>query len=116
MGELTILYLTRTARAAYLLHGLNVERPSLHVGFGQMAARGVARIAPTDREMTFCNKGTTLTDAAVAKALQGEKHCGVKIIVDHQRRDIVVHQPSHTEAVCCRLFCRRAPEIVGRKC
>src|SRR5262245_12185646 len=116
MGEVTILHLTRAARAAHLLHCLNVERPSLHVRFGQMAARCIGWIAPTDREMTLRNKGTTLTDAAVAKSLQGEKHCGGKIIVDHQRRDIIVNQPSHAEAVCRRLNCRRAPEIVGWKC
>jgi hypothetical protein len=59
-----------------------------------MAARGIAWIAPTDREMTLRNKGATLTDAAVAKALQGEKHCWGKIVIDHQCRDIVVHSPA----------------------
>ena len=53
MSEVTILHLTRAARAAYLLYGLNVERPSLHVGFGQMAARGIAWIAVSYTHLTL---------------------------------------------------------------
>ena len=43
LDERRVLDLARAAFAAQLAHRLDVERPALHVGVGEMAAVGVGR-------------------------------------------------------------------------
>src|SRR5712691_568967 len=115
MGERAVLHLALAARAPNLQHRLEIERPALHIGLGQMATRCICRISRAKREMTFRSERPALALAAITEAFEREEHGRREVVVDHERRYVVATRSGRAEARGRRLAHGLAPEIVGWK-
>src|SRR5215472_17237291 len=115
MDERAVLHLARAACASNLQHCLEIERPALHIGLGQMTTRRICRISRAKREMTFYRERPALAFAAITEALEREEHGRREIVVDHEGRYVVVTCSGRAEARGRRLAHGLAPEIVGWK-
>src|SRR5262249_46974175 len=112
MSERAVLHLARAASASNLQHGLEIERPALHIGLGQMATRCVGRISRAKREMTFGRERPALTFTAIAEALEREEHGRREVVVNHESRYVVGTGSGRAEAHGRRLAHGLAPEII----
>src|SRR6516162_11316174 len=98
MDERAVLHLARAACASNLQHCLEIERPALHVGLGQMATGCIRRISRAKREMTFRRERPALTLTAITEALKREEHGRREVVVDHESRYVVVTRSGRVEA------------------
>src|SRR5262249_9730944 len=82
MGERAVLHLALPALPPNLQHRLEIERPALHIGLGQMATRCICRISRAKRQMAFRCERPALALAAITEALKREEHARREIVVD----------------------------------
>src|ERR1700722_13674624 len=87
--NLTIRDLPRATFAPQLADRLDVQRPTLHVGVGEVAAVGVGGEPPTDLERPAFDENSGLAALAEAKTLEAEQNRRAEIVVAHEGIDIL---------------------------
>jgi len=97
--NLALRNLPRAAFAPQLADRFNVERPTLHVGVGKVAAIGVGWKPPAEFEGAPFDKRSAFATLTEAKALQAEENRGTEIVVAHESVDILDADIGHCERI-----------------
>src|ERR1700733_8366000 len=91
--------LPRATFAPQLADSLHVQRPTLHVGVGEVAAVGVGGEPPAELERPAFDERSGFAALAEAKPLQAEQNRRAEIVVAHESVDILAAYFGHGERV-----------------
>src|SRR5580698_8252152 len=86
--HLAIRDLPGAAFAPQLANRFHIERPTLHVGVGQVAAIGIGGKPSTELERAPFDESAAFAALAESKALQAKENRGAEIVVAHEGVDI----------------------------
>ena len=109
--DFAIRRLPRSALAAQLADRLDVQRPSLHVGVGEMASVGVGRQRAVDSKRSALDEPPSLSARTEAEPFETEQDRRAEVVVGHERIDVAMGDARHPESLLPRFANLVVPEV-----